>query len=122
MRFLCDVHISYRIKRFLQSQGHECNHVNEILDGDKTTDYIIADHCNKHDIILITKDEDFADSYLLKRLPSKLLKISLGNISTTELIKLIEAALPLLESMNVRHHFMVEIHKNNIQISDDYNL
>ena len=122
MRFLCDVHISYKIKSFLQQKGHQCTHVNEVLQGDKSTDHSIAIYCNQQDIILVTKDEDFADSYLLKHLPAKLLKISLGNISTNELIKLIDAALPLLENIKSNHYFMVEIHKNSIQISDDYNL
>lgn len=119
MRFLCDVHISYRVRNFL-SEEHYCVHVNNILQGDKTKDKDIATYSNQENLILVTKDEDFVDSYLLKRLPAKLLKINLGNISTNELIKLIGETLPIIEKIKDDHHFLIEIHKNSIEIFEDY--
>ncbi|MEP6467539.1 MAG: DUF5615 family PIN-like protein [Parafilimonas sp.] len=89
MRFLCDVHISYKIKAFLQSQDHYCIHINEILSQDRTDDRDISAYCNEKNLILITKDEDFLDSYFIERTPNKLLKINLGNISTVKLIDII---------------------------------
>ncbi|GEM_PF-3467940 len=32
IKFLCDVHIAYRITKFLATQGVEAEHVNRILD------------------------------------------------------------------------------------------
>ncbi len=122
MRFLCDVHISYKIKNFLQSREYYCIHINEILLQDRTDDEDIAAYCNEKDLILITKDEDFLDSYLLKGLPSKLLKINLGNISTKKLIEIISKALPILERLNSRIHFLIELDRNTIQVPDDYYL
>lgn len=121
MRFLCDVHISYKIKKFLLSKDCYCIHINEILEGDRTDDRTIGTYCSRENLILITKDEDFIDSYLLKKSPSKLLKINLGNISTKKLIVLINEALPILENVYSRSHFLVEIHTNKIQIFEDYN-
>ncbi len=119
MRFLCDVHISFKIKNFLVYSGCECGHVNEILQGDLTSDHNIATYCNEHDLILISKDQDFTDSYFLRRLPQKFIKISLGNISTNQLIDLIKTTLPIIEELQTRDHFMIEIHKHSIQISED---
>jgi predicted nuclease of predicted toxin-antitoxin system len=50
------------------------------------------------DRIVITKDEDFVDSHLLRGLPPRLLLISTGNISNQELLKVFQARLPLIES------------------------
>lgn len=32
MKFLCDVHISYKVCKFLEQYGHQAIHVNTILD------------------------------------------------------------------------------------------
>ena len=119
MHFLCDVHISFKIKNFLIKSGYQCSHINEILHGDITSDNNIASYCNELNLILISKDQDFTDSYFLKRLPRKFIKISLGNISTLQLIELIKATLPIIEELQQRNHFMIDIHKHSIQISED---
>lgn len=119
MRFLCDVHISYKIKKFLQSQNHYCIHINEILAQDRTEDHDISAYCNERGLILITKDEDFLDTYLIERLPNKLIKINLGNISTNKLIDIINKALPLVKELENKKSFLVELYKNRIEISED---
>ena len=119
MRFLCDVHISYKLKRFLQGKGYYCIHINEVLLKDRTSDYDIAAYCNEENLILISKDEDFLDTYLIKRLPSKLIKIHLGNISTLKLIDIVDNALSTIEEVENRKCFLIELYKNRIEISED---
>ena len=118
MRFLCDVHISYKIKKFLKNKDHYCIHINEILSQDRTIDHDIAAYCNEKDLILITKDEDFLDTYLIEHLPRKLIKIHLGNISTNKLIDIIDKALLFVKEIENRNYFLVEIYKNRIEISE----
>lgn len=36
-KVLCDVHIAYKVVRFFKSKGHEVIHVNDILDGFRTS-------------------------------------------------------------------------------------
>ncbi|MBN1767399.1 MAG: DUF5615 family PIN-like protein, partial [Prolixibacteraceae bacterium] len=36
MRFLCDVHISYKLTKYLIALGFDTIHVNEILDKSET--------------------------------------------------------------------------------------
>lgn len=62
MQFVCDVHISFKVKNILIQSGHNAVHLNEILNGDKTTDDEIAAFCKRNDCILITKDYDFVDT------------------------------------------------------------
>ena len=119
MKFLCDVHISFKVKNFLLSNNCDCIHINEILAGDKTKDSDIALYCNNNDFILITKDEDFVDSYLLKKLPLKLVKINLGNISTSLLLEILVKALPVIKKLNERKYFLFEVNKNEFLISEE---
>lgn len=76
MRFLCDVHISYKIADHLNSLGFETIHINEILDKCKTKDKKICEYADSNDLIVITKDSDFRDSFFINKTPKKLLKIN----------------------------------------------
>ena len=119
MKFLCDVHILFKVKNFLLASNCQCLHINEVLQGDKTKDNDIAVYCSSHNLILVTKDEDFVNSYLLKKLPPKLVKISLGNISTPLLLEILLKALPVLEKLYTRSFFLFEINKNEFLISEE---
>ncbi|MBN1187175.1 MAG: DUF5615 family PIN-like protein [Bacteroidales bacterium] len=63
MKFLCDVHISYKVVAFIKSLGFEAIHVNEILDKSETKDSDIIAYADKNDFIIITKDADFRDTF-----------------------------------------------------------
>lgn len=82
MKFLCDVHISIKLAKHINNQGFECIHINTILDKWFTIDSAIAKFSDLNDFILITKDFDFKNAFLIKKTPRKLTKINLGNIST----------------------------------------
>lgn len=92
-KVLCDVHIAYKVVRFFQSNGHEAIHINDILDGYYTKDSEISSYANENGYTVMTKDADFKNSHLLNNSPSRLLKISLGNISTKRLIEILDANL-----------------------------
>lgn len=113
MQFLCNVHISLKIVKFLNSKNYNCIHVNSILDKWYTKDSAMANYSDENDLILITKDADFRDSYFLKNTPKKLLKINLGNISNSELITIIETNLDKIEKLNKNQNFILEIDSSN---------
>lgn len=79
--------LSYKLSKFLTSRGFDCIHVNHILDKWHTTDVDSAIYADKNDRILITKDVDFKNSYLLKKKPKKTVRIVLGNTSNKDLLK-----------------------------------
>jgi predicted nuclease of predicted toxin-antitoxin system len=116
MKFLCDVHIPIKLANFLSSQGFETLHVNNILDKWHTTDKAISKFVDERDLILITKDSDFKNSYLLKKTPKKLIKINLGNISIDELILLFQNNISHISKLEVEKYFMIELEKNHIVI------
>ena len=109
MKFLCDVHISYKLCKYLVSQEHECIHINQILEKWHTPDNIICQYADANDFVVITKDEDFRNSHIFRNTPKKLIRIILGNISNQLMLTLFEKYLPLLQSMENEESFFVEI-------------
>ena len=96
MKFLCDVHIPYKLISFFKSNNIKAIHVNSILNGSNSKDSEIAHFADENDLILISKDADFKLSYLLKKRPKKLIKVNLGNVSNEELIRIFERNLDLI--------------------------
>lgn len=97
MKVICDVHISFKVVRFFESKGIEATHVNDILQGDTSSDISIANFADLHECVVVSKDADFQDSYFLRKIPQRLLKINLGNISTKSLIELLDKNLPMMQ-------------------------
>jgi predicted nuclease of predicted toxin-antitoxin system len=112
MKFICDVHISYKLQRYLISQGHVAFHVNELPEKWNTRDKDICHFADTEDCIIITKDADFIDTYYIKKSPRKLIKINLGNIATFQLIQLLSEVLPLLQNVMQRERFLMEVDKD----------
>lgn len=109
MKFHCDVHISYKVVNHLSDAGFETIHVNQILDRWNTKDRDICKFADSNDLIVITKDYDFRNSFFVDGSPKKLIKINLGNISTIELIKSLSQVMIAAERLNSKHSFMIEI-------------
>lgn len=119
MRFLCDVHISFKIVNYLISLGFEAVHVNNILDKWNTKDKAICEYADSNDFIVVTKDSDFRDSFFINKTPRKLLKINLGNILNQELIKILSENIDSIRKLNSKSHFLIEIDKDYITFIDD---
>lgn len=118
MKFLCDVHISYKISTHLKSLGFEAIHVNEILDKSETKDSDICTYADQNDLIVLTKDSDFRDSYFVRKTPKKLIKINLGNIPNEELKVIITENIDAIKKLHSRQNFLIVIDKENITILD----
>lgn len=69
MKFLCDVHIPFKLVRWLISEGFEAIHINSILDSWHTEDSKIRKFSDENDFILITKDKDFKSSFFIIQSP-----------------------------------------------------
>lgn len=102
-KVLCDVHIAFKVVRFFESRGHEAVHVNDILEGCYTSDSDISTYADENGYTVVTKDADFQNSHFVKNQPSRLLKISLGNIPTKRLIDILDANLD-----DIIRHFQAE--------------
>lgn len=112
MNFLCDVHIPIKLVKFLISCGHSAHHVNRLPNKWYTSDSDICLFADKQSLIVITKDEDFRNSFLLRRTPRKLVRIILGNISNHDLIQLFEKNLSTISKLDDLQGFYLELGKS----------
>ena len=85
MKFLVDAHLPRRLALRLREAGHDALHTLDLPNKNRTTDDEINRVSVQEQRILITKDGDFVDSFLIAREPYKLLLISTGNITNVEL-------------------------------------
>lgn len=114
MKFLCDVHISYKLSAHLISLGFESHHVNEILNKSETKDAEICKYADRNDLIVITKDADFRDFFFIKSTPKKLIKVNLGNVSNNRLIEIFTPLTDTIRELNRKPNFLLEIDSENV--------
>ncbi|MBK7636964.1 MAG: DUF5615 family PIN-like protein [Saprospiraceae bacterium] len=81
MTFLIDAQITFKLAKYLQSNGVDAVHVMQLPLKDKTPDHEIARIADTQNRIVITKDKDFVNSFYIKRKPKQLLYISCGNLT-----------------------------------------
>lgn len=93
MKFLVDAQLPRRLVRRLQKAGHETLHTLDLPLGNRTTDAFINELSLREHYVVMTKDADLVNSFLLHHQPYKLLLVSTGNIRNTELEALVLANL-----------------------------
>ena len=96
MRFLVDAQLPRRLGHQLREYGHDVVHTLDLPLGNRTSDAEIMRIADTEDRVVVTKDDDFVQSFLLRNQPRRLLLMATGNIGNAELGRLIAAALPAL--------------------------
>jgi len=115
MRFIVDAQLPLALTRDLAAVGHDVTHTSSLPLGNRTPDEDISALAAGEDRIVITKDSDFVTTFLLRRIPPKLLLVSTGNISNDALSHLMIANLATLEAMFEKHSF-IELNASAITI------
>jgi predicted nuclease of predicted toxin-antitoxin system len=113
MRFLVDAQLPRRIVAWLEAQGFDTLHTLDLPDGNQTTDAAIATLAVREQRIVITKDSDFVDSFILQREPEKLLLVSTGNITNADLESLLARNLATIIAALEAADF-VELHRAGV--------
>jgi len=85
MRFLVDAQLPRRIVRSLIAAGYDAIHTLDLPLQNKTPDTAILVVATAEQRVVVTKDADFVHSFHVSGRPDRLLLISTGNISNTEL-------------------------------------
>lgn len=88
MRFLIDAQLPALLAKWIREKGFEAIHTDDLPNRDETEDDEIRLLADRIGYIVITKDADFYDSYILKNSPKRLLLISTGNIKNRQLLDL----------------------------------
>ncbi|HEY6096339.1 MAG TPA: DUF5615 family PIN-like protein [Gallionellaceae bacterium] len=97
MKFLIDAQLPRRFANWLNEAGHDALHTLDLPKKNRTTDSELIARATRDGRIVISKDADFVQSYLVGGEPPLLL-ISTGNISNAELEQLLRANLKGIES------------------------
>ena len=85
MKFLVDAQLPKRFCGWLSEAGHDAVHTLDLPQGNRTTDNQILDVAERDQRIVVTKDDDFVQSFLITGRPARLLLVSTGNIANDRL-------------------------------------
>jgi predicted nuclease of predicted toxin-antitoxin system len=71
MRFVVDAQLPVRLAQWFRDRGHDAIHTKELPLGTRTADSDIARLSERESRVVITKDTDFVESFLLRGDPRK---------------------------------------------------
>ena len=93
MNFLIDSQLPPALARWIQERGHQASHV---MDHglQAVDDPVIWKHAREKQLIIVSKDEDFVDRWLLKPEGVRVVWIRKGNCSNRVLITWLEPLWP----------------------------
>ena len=91
MKFLLDAQLPPSLKKLFIDNGFDCIHTIDLEQGNETSDKIINKISIAEQRILITKDSDFYDSFIVRKEPYKLIIVKLGNISQKDIIRFFDS-------------------------------
>jgi predicted nuclease of predicted toxin-antitoxin system len=113
MKFIVDAQLPKSLSDLLKYRGHDSIHTLELPDQNASSDKFITNLALEEGRIVITKDNDFLESYLLKSEPNKLIVVRTGNISNQLLLKIFDDNLSFIELIISRSN-LIEITSSEI--------
>lgn len=115
MKFIVDAQLPFRLSSFLRKEGFDVIHTSDLPNQNFTKDNLIIKIAEEQSRIVVTKDSDFFEHYLVHGKPEKILMITTGNIVNKELIALFQTNLPQLLSLLLENQ-VVEINNEKITV------
>jgi predicted nuclease of predicted toxin-antitoxin system len=88
MKLIVDAQLPEKLCEILNQLGLESIHVDELPNGDETSDIEITKFADRENLIVVTKDFDFYHSYMTLGKPKKLFLITTGNLKNRQLFDL----------------------------------
>lgn len=90
LKFIIDTQLPYQLATFLRKRDLDAVHTTDSYKGHLLQDQEIVELAINQDRIIITKDSDFFDNYILNGIPPKVLIFQFGNIKNKELFEVFE--------------------------------
>ena len=113
MRFIVDAQLPRHLAANLKWWGHDVLHTLDLPSGNRTPDWRINEISIEDQRIVITKDADFVNSFLLSGVPFKLLLISTGNVNNQVLEEIFSNNIEAIIDALINYSF-VEVTKNSL--------
>lgn len=116
MKFLVDAQLPRRFANWLNDAGHDALHTLDLPKQNLTPDHEVIARARQDGRVVVSKDADFVQSFLIAGEPALLL-ISTGNISNVDLEKVLHANLTGIETAFASSRF-VEITRDALVIHE----
>lgn len=117
MKFLVDAQLPRRFCSWLADADHDAKHTLELPLRNHSPDSAILDIAEQEGRIVVTKDDDFVQSFLLTGRPGKLLLVATGNIGNSDLEKLVRDVLPTIATAFETYNF-VELGRESLTVHE----
>jgi predicted nuclease of predicted toxin-antitoxin system len=115
MKFLVDEQLPGSLVAWLSQEGHDAVHATSLGTEVKISDVDISQESMKQKRIVISKDVDFFNRFLIKKEPWKLLYLTTGNISNRDLLSLFQSNLHQILQL-FQNADVVEMNRQNLLI------
>ncbi len=112
MRYLVDAQLPYLLAEVFRAKGYDVIHTDDLPDKDESSDTTIRQLATRDNRIVIKKDSDFQDSYLLFGQPPRLLLLTTGNIKNRQLLDLFRSNIAVIDGLFLVHTF-IELNNND---------
>ena len=117
MKFIVDAQLPKSLSDFFKHRGHDSIHTLELPKQNNTKDQNIIKLALDQKRIVVTKDNDFLESFLLNSKPEKLILVRTGNIPNKVLLKIFADNLKLINLAFSRSN-LIEITRTEIAEHD----
>lgn len=116
MKFLVDAQLPKRFANWLNEAGHDALHTIDLPRKNLTPDGEVIARARQDGRVVVSKDADFVQSFLITGEPALLL-ISTGNINNVDLEKVLNANLSGIEAAFASSRF-VEITRDALVVHE----
>jgi predicted nuclease of predicted toxin-antitoxin system len=99
LKFLVDAQLPKSLSELLKQRGYDSIHTLDLPNSNATTDRQIIELSTLEQRIVITKDSDFLESYLISGKPTKLVLVRTGNVSNKILLQLFDKNFHIITAM-----------------------
>ena len=115
MKFLVDAQLPISLSNPLKSRGYDSIHTLELPNKNRSSDNYIINISLEENRVVVTKDNDFLESFLINGKPQKLILVRTGNVGNTELIAIFESHLERISQI-MEENSLIEITKKEMVI------
>ncbi len=115
MKFIIDEQLPLLLCDWVRAKGHDVVHILTLGGAASVSDSNINTLSMTEKRVVITKDEDFFNSYVFQKQPYKLIYITTGNIKNRDLLNIFREKFDKLLAL-ISEHDVIEINRVYIKI------
>ncbi|MCC5927096.1 MAG: DUF5615 family PIN-like protein [Bacteroidetes bacterium] len=115
MKVLVDAQLPKKLANLLALNSIDSIHTLDLPEQNRTSDSRISQIADEQGRIVITKDSDFLDGYILNGKPKYILIVTVGNVKNAALLAIFEKNIGTLKRL-FRHHKVIELTNDEIVV------